>query len=59
MSPVTDVGDFSPVIEDVEDFNSDVVDVEEFSQTTDSIPDRKVSVSIEQLRKKMNDDKEN
>ena len=59
VSPVTDVGDFSPVVEDVEDFNSDVVDVEEFSQTTDSIPDRKVSVSIEQLRKKMNDDKEN
>ena len=59
VSPVTDVGDFTPVVEDVEDFNSDVVDVEEFSQTTDSIPDRKVSVSIEQLRKKMNDDKEN
>jgi len=59
VSPVTDVGDFTPVVEDVENFNSDVVDIEEFSQTTDSIPDRKVSVSIEQLRKKMNDDKDN
>ena len=35
---------------------SDDESVEEFTQTTDAIPEKKVSVSIEQLRKKMNED---
>ena len=42
-----------------DDFNEEVEEVEEFTQVTDSIPEKKVSVSIEQLRKKMSDDKEN
>tara|TARA_Y100000588_G_C13846418_1_gene750017 strand:- start:31 stop:762 length:732 start_codon:yes stop_codon:yes gene_type:complete len=46
-------------IEEVDDFSSDVEEIEEFTQTTDSIPDKKVSISIEQLRKKMEEDKEN
>ena len=44
--------DFSPEVEDVED-------VEDFTKPTDSIPEEKISVSIEHLRKKMADDKEN
>ena len=58
-SSITDVEDFTPAVEDIEDSSLDVDKVEEFSQPTDSIPDKKVSVSIEQLRKKMNDDKDN
>ena len=54
-----EVMDDSIDIEDVDDFSSDVEEIEEFTQTTDSIPDKKVSVSIEQLRKKMEKDKEN
>ena len=46
-------------IEIVDDFNEEVEEVQEFTQVTDSIPEKKVSVSIEQLRKKMSDDKEN
>ena len=49
----------STVIEEVDNFSSEVEEIEEFTQTTDSIPDKKVSVSIEQLRKKMEEDKEN
>ena len=57
LSPVVEeVEDFTPVVEEVEDFSSSVEEVEEFSQVTDSIPDRKVSVSIEQLRKKMSEE---
>tara|TARA_B100000029_G_scaffold294501_1_gene287851 strand:+ start:1278 stop:3377 length:2100 start_codon:yes stop_codon:yes gene_type:complete len=52
------VDDFESDIEVVDDFSSDVEEVEEFSQATDSIPEKKISVSIEQLRKKMSDDKE-
>ena len=37
----------------------EVEEVEEFTQATDSIPEKKVSVSIEQLRKKISDDNEN
>jgi len=58
VSSTSDVEEFSPVVEDVEEFSADVEEVEEFSQATDSIPDKKISVSIEQLRKKMNDDKD-
>ena len=55
-----EVMDESPtVIEEVDNFSSEVEEIEEFTQTTDSIPDKKVSVSIEQLRKKMEEDKEN
>ena len=43
----------------VEDFSSEVDEVEEFTQTTDAIPERKISVSIEKLRKKMSDDNDN
>ena len=57
ISPVIEeVEDFSPAVEEVEDFSSGVEEVEEFSQVTDSIPDKKVSVSIEQLRKKMSEE---
>ena len=51
--------DNSSDIEVVDDFEEEVEEVEEFTQATDSIPEKKVSVSIEQLRKKMSDDKEN
>ena len=57
-----DVNEFSPEVEDIEDFSADVEDVEEvedFTKPTDSIPEKKISVSIEHLRKKMTDDKEN
>ena len=46
-------------MEVVDEISSEVEEVEEFTQATDSIPEKKVSVSIEQLRKKMTDDKEN
>jgi transcriptional antiterminator Rof (Rho-off) len=58
VSSTSDVEELSPVVEDVEEFSSDVEEVEEFSQPTDSIPDKKISVSIEKLRKKMSDDKD-
>ena len=58
VSSTRDVEELSPVVEDVEEFSSDVEEVEEFSQPTDSIPDKKISVSIEKLRKKMSDDKD-
>ena len=54
--------EFSPDVEDIEDFSPEVEDieeVEEFTQPTDSIPEKSISVSIEHLRKKMSDDKEN
>ena len=57
-----DVDEFSPVVEDIEDFSEEVEDVdevEEFNKPTDSIPEKSISVSIEHLRKKMSDDKEN
>ena len=57
-----DIDEFSPVVEDIEDFSpevEDVNDVEEFAKPTDSIPEKKISVSIEHLRKKMSDDKDN
>ena len=58
VSSAGDVDEFTPVVEDVEEFSSDVEKVEEFSQPTDSIPDKKISVSIEKLRKKISDDKD-
>jgi len=58
-STVDVVDNVSPVVENGEDFNSVVEVVEDYSQPTDSIPDRQVSVSIEQLRKKMSEDKDN
>ncbi len=57
-----DVDVFSPEVEDIDDFSADVEDVDEvgeFTKPTDSIPEKKISVSIEHLRKKMSDDKEN
>ena len=57
-----DVDVFSPEVEDIADFSADVEDVDEvgeFTKPTDSIPEKKISVSIEHLRKKMSDDKEN
>ena len=51
-SDIETMEDFSPEVEDVED-------VEDFTKPTDSIPEKKISVSIEHLRKKMADDKEN
>jgi len=59
---VNDVDEFSPDLEDIEDFSPEVEDVdevEEFTKTTDTIPEKSISVSIEQLRKKMEEDKEN
>tara|TARA_Y100001934_G_scaffold155739_1_gene186557 strand:+ start:31 stop:1467 length:1437 start_codon:yes stop_codon:yes gene_type:complete len=50
------VEEFSSDVESVEALSSDEETVEEFTQTTDAIPEKKVSVSIEQLRKKMNED---
>ena len=49
----------SSEVEELEDFGSDVEEVEEFAQGAESIPEKKVSVSIEELRKKMSEDKEN
>ena len=57
-----DVDDFSPAVEDMDEFSAEVEDideVEEFTKPTDSIPEKSISVSIEHLRKKMSDDKEN
>ena len=45
--------------EQPEEEDMGVEDVEEFEKPTDSIPDKKISVSIEHLRKKMTDNKEN
>ena len=53
-SPV--VEEFSSDVDSVETMPSNDESVEEFTQTTDAIPEKKVSVSIEQLRKKMNED---
>ena len=39
----------------IDNLDSEVEDVEEFEKPTDSIPEEKISVSIEQLRKKMSD----
>ena len=50
-----EVSDASSDIEVVDDLDSEVEDVEEFEKPTDSIPEEKISVSIEQLRKKMSD----
>ncbi len=58
-SEVDSLDNVSPEIEVVEEFGSDVEDVEEFTQAAESIPEKKVSVSIEELRKKMSEDKEN
>ena len=58
-SDVEELEDFSSEVEVVDEISSEVEEVEEFTQATDSIPEKKVSVSIEQLRKKMSDDKEN
>ena len=54
-----EISDSPSDIEVVDDFSSEVEDVEEFEKPTDSIPDKKISVSIEHLRKKMTDNKEN
>ena len=43
-------GDSSPTIEEVDN-------VEDFTKPTDSIPEKKISVSIEHLRKKMEEEK--
>ena len=58
-SEVDSLDNVSPEIEVVEEFGSDVEEVEEFTQAAESIPEKKVSVSIEELRKKMSEDKEN
>ncbi len=58
-SEVDSLDNVSPGIEVVEEFGSDVEEVEEFTQAAESIPEKKVSVSIEELRKKMSEDKEN
>ena len=60
--PEVDIAEISTSPTAVEDFSSDttsVEEIEEYKQPTDSIPDRKVSVSIDQLRKKMVKDSEN
>ena len=54
-----EVSNSSSDIEVVDDFSSEIEEVEEFEKPTDSIPEKKISVSIEHLRKKMADDKEN
>ncbi len=46
-------------VEPVENFGLEVEEVEEFTQGAESMPEKKVSVSIEELRKKMSEDKEN
>ena len=58
-SDVEELEDFSSEVEVVDEISSEVEEVEEFTQATDSIPEKKVSVSIEQLRKKMSDEKDN
>jgi|TARA_B100000959_G_scaffold150346_1_gene157755 hypothetical protein len=58
MSEV-EVSDLPSDIEVVDDFSSEIEEVEEFGKPTDSIPEKKISVSIEQLRKKMSDESEN
>ena len=58
MSEV-EVSDLPSDIEVVDDFSSESEEVEEFGKPTDSIPEKKISVSIEQLRKKMSDESEN
>ena len=58
-SNVEELEDFSSDVEVVEESSPDVEEIEEFTQATDSIPEKKVSVSIEHLRKKISDDKEN
>ena len=60
--PEVDIAEISTSPAAVEEFSSDaasVEEIEEYKQPTDSIPDRKVSVSIDQLRKKMVKDSEN
>jgi hypothetical protein len=58
MSEV-EVSDLPSDIEVADDFSSEIEEVEEFGKPTDSIPEKKISVSIEQLRKKMSDESEN
>ena len=58
MSEV-EVSDLPSDIEVIDDFSSEIEEVEEFEKPTDSIPEKKISVSIEQLRKKMSDENEN
>ena len=58
MSEV-EVSDLPSDIEVIDDFSSEIEEVEEFGKPTDSIPEKKISVSIEQLRKKMSDESEN
>ena len=58
MSEV-EVSDLPSDIEVVDDLSSEIEEVEEFGKPTDSIPEKKISVSIEQLRKKMSDESEN
>ena len=58
MSEV-EVSDLPSDIEVIDDFSSEIEAVEEFEKPTDSIPEKKISVSIEQLRKKMSDENEN
>ena len=58
MSEV-EVSNLPSDIEVVDDFSSEIEEVEEFGKPTDSIPEKKISVSIEQLRKKMSDESEN
>ena len=54
-----EVSDAPSDIEVLDDFSSEVEEVEEFEKPTDSIPEEKISVSIEKLRKKMSDKDEN
>ena len=58
-SVVDSLDEVSSEVEEVEVFGLDVEEVEEFTQGAESIPEKKVSVSIEELRKKMSEDKEN
>ena len=58
MSEV-EVSDLPSDIEVIDDFSSEIEEVDEFGKPTDSIPEKKISVSIEQLRKKMSDESEN
>tara|TARA_B100000214_G_scaffold77703_1_gene52438 strand:+ start:2125 stop:4221 length:2097 start_codon:yes stop_codon:yes gene_type:complete len=58
-STIDSLDEVSSKVEEVEEFGADVVEIEEFSQGAESIPEKKVSVSIEELRKKMSEDKEN
>jgi len=58
MSEV-EVSDLPSDIEVIDDFSSEIEKVEEFGKPTDSIPEKKISVSIEQLRKKLSDENEN